>query len=69
MLDCFLIHLRMETARMEEGKKTEECKQEKIEMERNGYEIKKSQRSTYTSSGLPSGVASPRLTVKLNNHN
>ena len=54
---------------MEEGKKTKKCKQEKIEMKINGYEIKKSQRSTYTSSGLPSGVASPRLTVKINNHN
>ena len=58
----------METARMEDSKETEECKQEKIEMKRNGYEIKKSQTSTY-SSGLPSGVASPRLTVKLNNDN
>ena len=53
---------------MEEGKETKECKQEKMEMKEDGHEIKKSQRSTY-SSGLPSGVASPRLTVILNNHN
>ena len=30
MLDCFLIHLRMETARMEEGKKQKNASRKKL---------------------------------------
>ena len=59
MKECFLKHLRMKTARMKEGKETEEGKQEKIEMERRGYEIEKSQSPATARPIIPPGSLVP----------